>query len=71
MFLETKIAGVTLRAFIYRSLVCKRVVKKTTLAPEPELIIAAKPAREVEIVEWECDEPILATPSPVEVGANA
>jgi hypothetical protein len=44
---------VELQVFTDRATVCRKVVTGTRVEP-------AKPEREVEIVEWVCDEPLLA-----------
>lgn len=62
-----KIDGVTYEFWVARDAVCKRVVKGTrhveaTIRPA-ELI----PEHEEELIEWECEEPILADTEDVEI----
>jgi len=43
-----------------RENVCRKVVKETTIIPAEYVPARIKPERTEEVVEWVCDEPLLA-----------
>jgi hypothetical protein len=65
--LSRNFGAVTFRAIVSREQICKRVVvgKKAipghVLPAKPEEYI---PAHEEDVIEWQCDEPLLESPFP-------
>ena len=58
-FITRDFGGIALDINISRGELCERIVATRIVPAEPEIVIAAKPEREEEVVEWKCPEGIL------------
>lgn len=59
-YCHAKIGDIGIYAVIERSKVCRKVVRTETVPASPKQVIPARTEQEREVVEWVCDDPLLA-----------
>lgn len=59
-YCNAKIGDFGIYAVIERAKVCRKVVRTETVPASPKQVIPARTEQEREVVEWVCDDPLLA-----------